>query len=116
MAQIISEKENEPKSLIRKKSNVNQSEKAKNIEKETDDVTNGDCSDKSPKAKKKAREYMPEFRSGAYALLVTLFEKEIDEENAAMTKAALTKEAQKHCDASFSSVIVKINKIKICLW
>lgn len=85
---------------------MKQTEKVKSVDIEADEVVI-ESNDKSPKAKKKAREYMPEFRSGAYALLVTLFENETneDDENASMTKASLIKAAQKHSDASFTSVI-----------
>jgi hypothetical protein len=76
---------------------------------------------------KRTKEYVPEFRSGAYALLITLLNHENenrvkillliikvhsinnflakkDSENKFMFKNQLIKEAQKHCDSSFTSV------------
>lgn len=54
----------------------------------------------------RSKEYIPEFRSGAYALLITLLkteESDPDESTNYMLKSQLLKEAQKHCDAQFVS-------------
>ncbi len=67
---------------------------------------------KEPGAAKKTRisrkEYMPEVRSGAYALLITLFSNESEnssqEEAAYMLKAELCQQAQAHCNSQFISV------------
>lgn len=59
------------------------------------------------KAKKNSRtkEYVPEFRSGAYALLITLLKNEDEKEknDKYMLKSQLINEAQKHSDAQFTS-------------
>lgn len=65
----------------------------------------------STKNKKRAnpKEYKPGVRSGGYAILVALYnhenENDGDESSASyMLKADLIREAQKHCDSSFTFV------------
>ncbi|CAF0906643.1 unnamed protein product [Brachionus calyciflorus] len=61
---------------------------------------------KTVKKTSRSKEYMPEFRSGAYAILITLLKNEEenkDEENNYMLKAQLIRDAQKHSDAQFTS-------------
>lgn len=60
---------------------------------------------KKPKRNTRTKEYVPEFRSGAYALLITLFKNEDENEknDLYMLKSELIKDAQKHSDAQFSS-------------
>lgn len=81
----------------------------------TEATVNDEEENSDPKKKKKAsqdgnktkrgKEYMPEFRSGAYAILVTLFHFETEnEERKYMLKSEVMRDAQKHCDSSFKSV------------
>lgn len=60
---------------------------------------------KAKKTTTRSKEYLPEFRSGAYALLITLLknEEEEDKDDSYMLKNQLIKEAQKHSDAQFVS-------------
>jgi DNA mismatch repair ATPase MutL len=54
---------------------------------------------------KKSKEYLPEYRSGPYALLITLLNNQEDK----MLKQNLINEAQDHCDSSFT--VVKLLKL-----
>lgn len=65
----------------------------------------GDDADDGParpaKKAKKPKPYVPAYRSGAYALVLAL--SDAGEDGAGMTKTDLIREAQPHCDSSFSA-------------
>jgi crossover junction endonuclease MUS81 len=65
-----------------------------------DDGEEGDGPPPAKKAKK-AKPYVPAYRSGAYALVVAL--SKAGQEVVGMPKADLIEEAQPHCDSSFSA-------------
>eukprot|EP00118_Oscarella_pearsei_P015894 m.147492 g.147492 ORF g.147492 m.147492 type:complete len:636 (+) comp38467_c0_seq25:16-1923(+) len=74
--------------------------------KKKNDVEDGGASSKKAKSQpkqKKKKEYLPEYRSGPYALLVSLF-RAAQEENykGFMTKKELSCTAQQYADASFT--------------
>lgn len=99
----INQAEREKKSIFKRKVKDKPKEK-ENINEDEDKSEEATA----PKARK-IREYLPEFRSGAYAILITLFENKINDDdddfiNFALSKADLMKFAQKHCDSSFSVV------------
>ncbi|CAI2162170.1 12816_t:CDS:2 [Funneliformis geosporum] len=57
-----------------------------------------------PKIQKKVtapKTYVPQYRSGAYAIMLALYKYSEFESTPSVTKAELIKEAQNHCDASF---------------
>ncbi|KAH7376289.1 crossover junction endonuclease MUS81 [Plectosphaerella cucumerina] len=61
-----------------------------------------DANGQPKKATRKAKPYVPAYRSGAYALVLALAT--LDEHGAAtLTKAELIELAQEHCDASFTA-------------
>jgi crossover junction endonuclease MUS81 len=77
----------------------------------TEGETERAAAETSTKSKKRAnaKEYKPGVRSGGYAILVALYNHENenngDESSATyMLKADLIREAQKHCDSSFTFV------------
>ncbi|RIA93696.1 hypothetical protein C1645_761897 [Glomus cerebriforme] len=55
----------------------------------------------SKKQKKVPKTYVPQYRSGAYAIILALYKSNEFESTPSMTKTELMKEAQQYCDASF---------------
>ncbi|KAF7562750.1 hypothetical protein G7046_g1371 [Stylonectria norvegica] len=66
------------------------------------EAEDGEESGRPAKKARKPKAYVPAFRSGAYALVVTLSTQEEDA-TIGMTKADLTEAAQSHCDSSFTA-------------
>lgn len=61
----------------------------------TTDVTGG------PPARKKAKPWIPRFRSGGYAILLTLYHQDSLNPGAGMSKSAIVRLAEGLCDSSF---------------
>ncbi|KAL9953051.1 hypothetical protein ACROYT_G040402, partial [Oculina patagonica] len=80
------------------------------VDLDSEDIEKPPPKKKQPR-KKVAREYVPAYRSGPYALILTLYQQSQRlNYRGYMTRAELQKEAQPLCDASFTMKIVSASK------
>lgn len=69
----------------------------------SDDENSGNARFEKPKPVKRGKQYIPAYRSGAYALLLALFKKENEADyRGYMTKTELQHDAQFYCDSSLT--------------
>lgn len=68
-----------------------------------DEMEEATVIEKEKPKKKQGKQYIPAFRSGAYALLIALYKRENEPDyRGYMTKGELLHEAQKYCDSSLT--------------